>query len=232
MEKRPALIFISLILFTTSYSEVNDSTRYNSPQKIQDHSKALQFLLNQNFQLSQFQGSTISFKYHLSQKQAIRSGITLNGSNSEYNADHQIVENDSLNSKDLTNNDYISVSIYSQYLLYRPAKYSYIFYGLGPLIRYSLLSRYDEIQRMQTGTWNISETREQKSSSYYIGLSFVIGCEIFISKSISIHGEYNQEITYHYQYEKDILPTRVSKSRSSGFSFGNNPVKFGCSFYW
>lgn len=223
---------ILLILYSIPYSEENDSTLCNSTLNIHANSKALQFQVNSNFQFRSFQGSTISLKYHLSQKRAIRCGISLNGGNSEYNMDRQIIENDSLNSKDLTDNSNISVSITTQYLLYHPAKYSYIFYGLGPIFRCSLSNRYDEIQNNLTGSWELTDSRKQKSSIYYVGLSFVFGTEVFISKSISIHGEYNQELTYQYRSAKDTQPNQVNKSSITGFSFVSNGVNFGCSFYW
>ncbi|HPC36379.1 MAG TPA: hypothetical protein P5268_07975 [Candidatus Marinimicrobia bacterium] len=232
MLKRLELLFFSLILISNSFSEVKDSTIAKSPQNIQNGSKALQFLIGPNVQIINFQGSTLSLKYHLSPKQSIRCGISLIGKSEEYDADNKILENDSLNSKDFTDNDYYSVEINTQYLLYHPNKYSYLFYGVGPLFRYSFSDRYDEIQNKLTGTWDVYETREQKSINYYIGLSFVFGYELFITKTISLHGEYNQEVTYHHQHSKDVRPYKVIESSSSGFLFRGNSIKFGCSFYW
>ncbi|MBU0710936.1 hypothetical protein KKA87_03290 [bacterium] len=225
-------LLVLLVLFTITYAEEIDSTLCNSNLKIQDHSKALQFQIYSNFQIGQFQGSTISLKRHLSKNKALRYGITLNGSNSDIDGNYRVIANDSLSEKDITDNSSITISITTQYLLYHSAKYSYIFYGLGPVIRYSISNRYDKIHTNLTGSWELTNSREQKSSLYNIGLSFVFGSEVFISKSISIHGEYSQELVYEYRTSKDTRPDKVNENILTGYSFGNSEVAFGCSFYW
>ncbi|MBU0710957.1 hypothetical protein KKA87_03400 [bacterium] len=226
------LSFVLTILFTFIYSEECDSTNCNSKLNIQSKSKALQFSIEPDFQLGSFQGSTISIKKHLSEKRALRYGISLTGGNTISESNRKIITNDSLNLKNNSDNSSYSFTLMSQYLIYKSTRYSYLFYGLGPIFRYTNQIRESETKNNLTGDWESSDINDRNTKSYYYGLSFVFGVEVFVSKTISIHGEYCQELTYRNDYYEEVRPTQITENSTRGFSVDGGQVDFGCSFYW
>lgn len=68
MRKLVVMMVMFLVLFASLYANGKDSTGV----LIEDGSMCLQFQFGSNFRLSSFQGSTISFKKHLSGTSAYR----------------------------------------------------------------------------------------------------------------------------------------------------------------
>jgi hypothetical protein len=86
-----ALLFTSLIFISTGFSQ---STSYLDSL---DGKFSLQFQINENFSLSDFQGTVISGKYHFSKRDAVRLGLEIILRDSEYetivnNLDTNIVD--------------------------------------------------------------------------------------------------------------------------------------------
>lgn len=68
MKKLVVMMVVFLVLFASLYANGKDSTG----SLIEDDSNCLQFQIGSNFKLGPFQGSTISFKKHLSGTSAYR----------------------------------------------------------------------------------------------------------------------------------------------------------------
>src|SRR5271157_4544368 len=72
----PFLFLISMSMYFCSQAQ-DASSECNS---LKEGAWALQFGIASNFTLTSFQGTTIAAKYQLSEKNAIRGGLTINGS--------------------------------------------------------------------------------------------------------------------------------------------------------
>jgi len=227
MKKFIVLMVLLLILFTTLSAESRDSTNIF----IKDNSKCLQFSIGSNFQLSSFQGSTISFKKHISESRAYRLGFTTSG-NIEDRNEFTNYDTDSLDYRQITDIDNLGIKITGQYLKYIPYEHSYFYYGCGPKIMFSQGYRKIQYEDYSSGSW---ELQGDISKSYYksiqFGLVFIAGIEIFISKSISIHSEYSQEMLYQYFWSKQPLNIYNRIKKYDYYSIKSGGVKFGCSFY-
>jgi hypothetical protein len=76
------LILISITAYFCSQAQ-NEPSENNS---LKEGVWAMQFGISSNFTLTSFQGSTLALKYQLSDRDAIRGGITINGSTSNGNS--------------------------------------------------------------------------------------------------------------------------------------------------
>ena len=88
-----AFLFAALLFVTTGFSQ---STSYLDSL---DGKFALQFRITNNFSLSNFQGTILSGKYHFSNRDAIRLGVSLQFDDSE---------SDEINKQKITDGYYIS----------------------------------------------------------------------------------------------------------------------------
>lgn len=226
MKKVILFVFSFLILITMLYANEKDNTN------IEDDSKCLQFQIGSDFQLSSFQGSTISFKKHISDYRAYRIGFTISGDIEDRN-DFVNYDNDSLDNRNLIDTDNFGIDIIGQYLKYVPYEYSYLYYGLGPRLIYSKTYQKIRHEEHTTGDWEQSSADSKRyGKNFQLGLVFVAGVEFFISKSISIHSEYSQEVSYRYYWYKQPSSNNYDNIRKyHRYSIDSGGVKFGCSFY-
>jgi hypothetical protein len=186
--------------------------------------RALQFEINNNFDLSSFQGSTISFKKHTSDRSAYRIGITSRVSFS----DNEDERNDSLlGTSDGTS---LNLGLRTQKIFYKPVFHrSSFFYGLGPVFSMSYTKGTSES--------NNGSKSENKSTTFSGGISFVGGVEWFPTSSIGLLAEYESELAYKHNSStsKSENPDgEVSKRerRNKYFSLSSLTVKFGVSVYF
>jgi hypothetical protein len=185
---------------------------------------SLQFRITENFQLSSFQGATVSAKRHFSEGRAVRFGVSLNGSFTE--EEHRLIDEsaDSTASEYTTDENQQYMRFDVQYLIYpSPMKNLNVFFGAGPLF---------ELSRGETsglGQWRLSKI-------WRFGLSGVLGVEWFVTKRISIISEYSSSLTYDY-----LTSERTYSIGSSGnyrnederqtLSFSYSSIRFGLSVY-
>lgn len=224
MKKVIAFVVSFLILFAMLYAHGKDSAGIN----IKDDSKCLQFQIGSDFQLSSFQGSTISFKKHISNSRAYRIGFTISG-NIEDRNDFTNFDNDSLDRRQIRNIYDFGINLTGQYLKYVPYENTYLYYGCGPQIIFSKTYQKSWLEVHTTGDWEPSSLASKNYDKIFqIGLVLVAGVEYFLSKSISIHGEYSQEVSYRYYWYK---PSSGPNHIYHKYSFDSGGVKFGCSFY-
>lgn len=198
-----------------------DATEMDEENSLTAGSWALQFRITENFQLSSFQGSTLSAKRHLSDGRAIRVGISLNGAVADVEHRTINVTTDSTTFESKIDENYQFVQLDAQYLIYpSPAKKLTVFVGAGPLFE---LSRSEASGREQ---WRLNKI-------WSFGVSVVLGVEWFATKRISFLSEYSSALTYDIQISESTSSSSDYKNEDErqALSFSYSSVKFGLSVY-
>jgi hypothetical protein len=247
--QRKRILFLVLIsmLFCICLQAQDSSAERNSPK---EGTWALQFGIGGNFTLTSFQGSTIAVKYQLSDRTAIRGGITINGSNSNGNNSASGAVADSsygtLPGNSSTNGT--NVSFVLQYLWYlNPSGPVHFYVGVGPSLAYSYShsssdNSYFEYQGNQTSFWE-QETFASNSHQWTIGATGAAGIEWFANQWLSLRAEYSEGIQYQwrstnsssdYSYTNpDFFPDHFGNSGTTKtWALNSSGVSFGLSVYW
>ena len=220
---------LMLIVFSMLLANDKDSTN----SFIKDKSQCLQFQIGSDFSLDSFQGSTISYKKHIAKNRAYRVGISISGQVQD-RIDFDDSDSDSLDYRQLKDNDALDIELIGQYLRYHTNRYSFFYYGYGPSIIYSRSNQKYHSEDYTTGDWQeSSEERKYSGYSIQIGLELVAGVEVFLTKSISIHGEYSEEISYKRTWYKQPYTGNIYRTMEiNEYLLNAGGVEFGCSFYF
>ena len=225
---KKSFLKISLFLFilSLSFSDTIFSQTYSHLDSL-DGKFALQFQISDNFNLSDFQGTVLSGKYHFSIRDAVRLGFTLEFGDSDFET--EITRLDTIK-KDNSKDDYSSMNfgISAQYVRYLAVTNDVAFYlGAGPFI--GIFNSSDE------RVINLDETeivRKAEQDGYSLGLDFLTGVEWWFHKQMSLSAEYG--IKFSYRYREDNFNDDVTKGESNiqSFYITDNNVKFGISVYF
>ncbi len=229
--------FIMFGLFLLSCSLLQAQGALSKDTLLNENSRALEFQISQNFTLSSFEGSTVSYKQHLSSRQAIRYGLSVSVQ-SQKNDQNQISANAVT---DVTNFSSYSATVNAYYLCYAaPKKMIYFYYGGGPLVGYSYSNtEWTSHANPDLGGWK-NESRS-KSKSFSAGLGVVCGVECFVTRDISLCAEYNLAATYTHSHVEEPTkqyyagsPTQTSDRQNTrdSFNFGSSAVKMGLLVYF
>jgi hypothetical protein len=206
---------------------------------------ALQFGISSNFTLTSFQGSTFSIKYQLSDKAAIRGGISISGSTNSGNGTASGKNADTSIGSFPANSSSSSqgISFILQYLWYmNPSGPIHFFIGLGPSVSYSYLqsntkNAYDDETYMQVYTQSSSSTQ------WGTGATGSVGIEWFPSQWFSLRAEYGESLQYKWGSNTSMtdyfftntgpVPFHYENSGTSkGWSLSISSVSFGLNVYW
>lgn len=240
---KKTLLFAILFLFTSaasSFAQTDNPER----QYLSDSSSALQFQIGSNFTLSSFQGSTISYKYHLSRTSALRGGLSLDLSSGDREDGTDNFANDTIYSISNGNTDSKSfrIQIRMQYIYYfNPGSKFLLYTGAGPLFGYEKTNYKNETITNVPGFAPAMSIADQKRSSSYAGISGLLGVEWFASSGISLSAEYGLDIRYIWDKENQEQKRSqisypnyrtVSSSKLTGWQIYGNSVKFGLSVYF
>jgi len=208
-------------------------------------SKALLFQIDDNFQLSSFDGATISLKKQRSAKSAIRLGLSISGSLSDrdLDVDHQPPSD----YVDVTDRDgsRISVSLSALFLSYPTShKTTNLYFGFGPAVSISK-NRSENSSERYSPSYKRESTRTSRSLSISGVVAGAIGVEWFMSKTLSLTAEYGLLLRYIYRdtdstekniityYEGDTDWSSVKHSTiDREFGLSSLPVKLGLSVYF
>jgi hypothetical protein len=185
---------------------------------------SLQFRITENFQLSSFQGATISAKRHFSDGRAIRFGISLSGTftGEEHRSIDETADSTLVEYTTDENQQYVRFDV--QYMIYpSPTKKLNVFLGVGPLF---------ELSRGETtglGQWRLNKI-------WRFGLSGVLGVEWFATTRISFISEYSSALTYDYltaerTYTIGDSDNFRNEDERQSLSFSYTSIKFGLSLY-
>ncbi len=190
---------------------------------------ALQFQFASNFQLTSFNGTTISGKYTFSNGDAVRAGLSINGTSTtlvEDNNTNQIFNPNEYKTK-LSSNGY-GITLIAQYLYYNSLINDVSFYyGGGPLAGIS----YNKTNN--TGNVSGINPSEVIIQGWTLGVSLVCGVDWFISKRLSLSAEYGFVASYDKTIENAVTASpQWDQQTNYGYQFGGNNVKIGLSIYF
>jgi hypothetical protein len=151
------------------------------------NSRAIEFQIGPNFSLNTFDGSTFSYKMFLSEKQAIRFGVSLN-----LQMNKNIAE---LSSNKTTN---YTASLNTYYLWYlAPKDLIHFYYGTGPVIGYNYSKSHHSDNSAPSEAY-YENIQESIPKGFSAGIGGVCGVEVFVTKAISLSAEYNATALYSH----------------------------------
>ena len=218
LSKKTLLICLLLL---TSVLSAKESTIFHqdSLNYLQKGAMAIQFGISDNFNLSTFAGSSFSFKYHFSSKIALRAIGDLSA---------QVY--------DETNQDRVNYSIGGKLaVVYYPKPFynAAPYFGLGPLI----LHGYS--YQKSKNTSNVIRETEKETYRWSLGISGIMGAELFVRRNISIHAEYFALLYYQYiknseniTYDDPDYSDTKQNEKYNGYYFNGSNVYFGLSVYF
>ena len=243
------LIFLTITVYFSTQAQIQslDST------SLKEGIWALQFGIAGNFTLTSFQGSTIGAKYQLSDKNAIRGGITINGSTNDGTTSNSgSVDNTSYGTTPgSSSTNSANVSFVLQYLWYMNPNGPVHFYtGLGPLVSYSYSKSSTDNPDLITiynngsyqGYWE-GQSSASTSTQWGVGGSGIIGVEWFACRWLSLHADYNESIQYRWSSSSSshgntsstapnyISSNTNSSGKSKGWTLSSSGVAFGLNIY-
>ena len=200
---------------------------------------ALQFEVDREFDLSGFQGQTLSVKKHTADNRAYRLGLTvyLDVGDGEtltiYDDTTQRPRNSDRNSKRLDINlqriHYTDISA--------PVN---LFYGFGAAASFSH-GKFEDNSHFVIDTITFNDHYKSVSDSWSAGVSGIFGAEWFFGKTMSLLGEYSTTVSYggntrkteSRQYQEGFtVSSRNSEDKSNSFKISASTVKFGLSIYF
>jgi len=226
---------------------------------LRDGAWALQFEINGDFDLTSFQGSTISIKKHTGDRTAYRLGLDLtfldkSGNNDDLQTSALGGRITSENESQLdTDNSIQDLSLAVQRISY-PHRGTTVkmFYGVGPSLGYlhkksHRITESTGIYFPSSGTPDTtfgSQDQVSVTNGWAIGLEGVVGVEWFFNGSLSLLAEYNSSLEYQWSTTESTSSNRSrngsaitktgssGKSDSDGIDFSAGAVKFGLSAYF
>ena len=240
-------LFIALMVLSFTCHAQNQSADSVSLRR---GSWALQFGIASNFTLTSFQGSTIGAKYQLSQNNAIRGGITINGGSNNAPVSYSGSIGDSSAGTVSTSSSVKSanISFTIQYLWYmNPDGPVHLYAGLGPAISYYYNHNNSENPYLNnsgngSGFW-IVEKYNSIRTQWAAGGAAVIGVEWFACRWLSLHADYNELIQYQWgssslvrsystTANSNYIPVNQSNSGTAkGWTLNSSAVSFGLNVY-
>jgi opacity protein-like surface antigen len=210
-------------------------------QPLTDSSKALQFQIGNNFNLSSFQGSALSYKFHFQPEFALRIGIGLAGDDTGITDDRSLFGGDTLtsSSNQSDNRSGVNIEINAQSIWYANTSSEILFfYGGGPLVAYARRHQVDHDVTSPVVVPQATTISDRTSITWVVGLTGVAGVEWFVSQSLSLHAEYIVSGRYSWTSEETIATQSPSANRSttdrsySVWQLSGNGVRFGVSAYF
>ncbi len=233
------LFFIFLLLPFISLNAGNSDNKDSTEFNFKAHS--IQFKVNSFFNLSDFQGSFISYKYHFNNSYAIRIGLGFEFDLSSGDYENTYRSNDSLYMGLTRDYKRYEIGFASQILKYFRIQNSIkIYFGSGPFFSTRIYQRTYKDYKSDTQNIpsNYLNTFEETKRLFY-GLSTVFGVEWFFMKDVSLIAEYNFILTYQIikSEEQTFTDNTFSEIRKivderSGFYSESQRAKLGLSIYF
>src|SRR5688572_10615768 len=212
-----ALVFTVSMLGLAGAARAQDDTRPNS---LVPGAWALQFQVGENFNLTSFEGSSISIKKQLSAESALRFGLSPFVRTADF--EDESGAGDSLTAEQ--DMDSFSLGLSLHMLRYvRPCSTVNLFWGVGPEVSYRHESR-----RSEDGI-----VIDEDFEVWQAGLVGLVGVEWFATRSLGLHGEYGTSLFYSsVESERRVDDVEVVEQSQSAWSFGGSGVKVGASLYF
>lgn len=240
------LILISMTAYFCSLAQ--DANSENNSLK--EGAWAMQFGITSNFTLTSFQGTTVALKYQLSDRDAVRGGITINGSTVNGNSSvfGWVADTSYGSVPGNTTTDAANVSFTLQYLRYvNPNGPVHFYIGLGPTVSYTYSHSTSDKSSLNTlnshGYWVETESASS-STQWAIGGTCVAGVEWFACQWLSIRADYSEGIQRQWgsttsisnitslTYPKYVPSHTNNPGTTKGWTLSSSGVSFGLSVYW
>ena len=232
----------SLLLLLSSYQlgysqEIDDTSKVDV-NVFQDFS--FQFQVD-FLELKSFQGTLVSFKYHINDHFAIRTGIGLSIDDTDLEEGREIMFTDSIIVNTKTEKERLTFSFPSQFLYYiNPKSDIKVFIGVGPYFAYSI-SKTGNTDINYSEDYSGSFIKDSEYKNYSVGLSSVYGIEWFFRDNMGLTAEYGFTFSYFYDkrsqqrmriYRENEIYLENSERKSEGWRLSSNNVLFGMSIYF
>jgi len=201
---------------------------------------ALQFQINDNFTLGNYQGLGFSGKFHFSNHSAVRVGVDFESYSSDFKINNETVFKDS---SVFVDEEYqmgtTKIKINMQYLYYNSISNSIsMFLGVG--VSFSGFPGY------QRRVDNSDQLLRIDNSNTEYGVDVLMGVEWFVRSNIGILAEYSSGYSYQSlsstqtRFPDDNVENELGgvnylqkkETSSTVSSFSNHSVKFGVSVYF
>lgn len=213
MKTIKTLFIVFILPVSVSYAQKADSV-----QVLQPGAQALQFQITDDFNLSSFSGTLISYKRQISDRVATRIGVSFNGFIRGKNFTNQTNETDALG---MGFNLGLSYT-WMHYL--NPDAVITFYYGYGPGVNIGYQKRDTEFNDRSV---MLKETRLGIAGLAYAGV------EWFFHESMSIHAEYSASVRFNYiRRERESINGFEPVASTKSISLGGDGVRFGISVYF
>jgi hypothetical protein len=233
-----AQLLALLVLPVAAFGQEAGQAGFATP--LRAGARALQFQITQDFTLSSFQGSTLSYKLQHSATTAFRLGVSMSGSGSDTDIDGSYTQ-DTLRVDRAGQGEqsafYVALAI--QMLRNRGSGSRVVpFVGLGPGASFS---------RAHRKSWSSeSELRQDESTTHQTQawIQGLAGVEWFASRQVSFHAEYGLRLGYEWRHLSTAASRQqndngsvhhsdlTSEEDESGWFLGDGSVLFGLSVYF
>jgi len=188
---------------------------------------ALQFQINRDFQLSDFQGSTLSGKYHFNTRDAVRLGITLELSDAELEISSNLIDTTNVSTSNIDNSSF-GITINTQYIRYIKGTDDIAFFiGGGPFITYSTTTSNGEIREKDP-----VEKLKRSDDFYSLGVDMLLGIEWWFHKYMSLSAEYGMKFMYRSRESMVEQGVLRRESTDNYFRITANSINFGITVYF
>ncbi len=225
-------LLTSLVLFAFIPAAIAQENEDPESSSLTEDSRAFQFRVTNNFNLSSFHGSAFSYKWHKSESNARRLGIGFN--NWYQHEDDSIIHENDESAENESGNKRMdfNISVNYDWIHYPNSDSEFqFFYGYGPEVRTGFRRNKDE---------NDDRTSTENSIEGAIGLAGFSGIEWFFHRSMSLHAEYRASAIFTYvQVDLEIEASEDSSFNDSEqtikrsiIELKSRGVRFGLSVYF
>jgi len=186
---------LAVILLAVAGAQAIAAEADVSPLALSKGAQALQFQVGYNFNLSAFEGGTLSYERFLRDRFSLRLGI---GANTDYENGHRTIQVEGDRQGRLgvdMDNWHNQYSLSCQLISYRKGTVA-LYYGAGPRITYtndqwqdgSIFVRNDgAIEAFYSTSW---------FRSFGVGMGATLGVQWLVSERFRFHAEYGTAVMY------------------------------------
>jgi hypothetical protein len=216
------LFSLLLLLLFSVPSTYSQSTSYLDSL---DGKYALQFQISDNFNLTNFQGATLSGKYQLGRRSAVRVGLSINLNNSDAETNQTFIDT-SLTISSTGNQHAFGMTVRTQYIHYIPGMYDIAFYiGGGPFVGFNNVTSEDSYT-------NNPIYRKTTIEDFTVGLDLIAGVEWIFVKDMSLSAEYGIRFSYDSYTRKLEDDYSTSETTIKRYIIDNGDINFGITVYF
>lgn len=234
------LLLVLLPSLSANAQTKTDTTASDPPPAFQKGGWGLQYeATSLDGALSGFQGSLFSGRYHFSERQALRVGISVNASTrdeeevDELHRDPLAVDRVEQRSEQ----DFHDYALSVEYVHYvRPTNRLFVYAGVGPRVGYNK-SRQEQTIPDQGGSRRETDVLER--TTYRVGASGALGVEWFVHPHISLSVEYpfaveysdrDEESTSRLLEDGSVVREQTSTTEIDRYEIGGETVRIGVTF--